>query len=219
VPFQKITAGKLSHAVVEQIELLILRGIFGLLTRRAGAGVYVNESLDSSFSPALTKLFSRHFEAVYDYIAFRRDMEGLAAERAAERGSKTDLAVINALYQKMEKTPEGLGADLDSDFHMAIIEASHNVLMVHMMRAMYDLLQQGVLYSRQVVIQVTNTRQDLLDQHRAINDAIQARNPAAARKAVEIHMDFVEQAYTALRQAEHNEGIARQRLDIEKQRQ
>lgn len=126
-----------------------------------------------------------------------------------------DLAVINEIFLKMEKAPEGQGADLDSDFHMAIIEASHNVLMVHMMRAMYDLLRQGVLYSRQVVIQITNTRTDLLEQHRAINDALQARDPEAARSAVETHMDHVVQSYIDLRRTERNEEIAQQRLDYE----
>ena len=251
MPFQKIAAGKLSQSVVEQIELLILRGILrpgerlpserdlsermgvsrpslrdaiadleenGLLSRRAGAGIYVSDSLDSSFPPALTDLFSRHDEAVYDYIAFRRDMEGLAAERAAKYASDTDLEVIGELFQKMKNAPEGQGADLDSNFHMAIIEASHNVLMVHMMRAMYDLLKQGVFYSRQVVIQITNTRVDLLEQHRNINDALQARNPAAARAAVEAHMDFVTQAYSDLRRAERNEDVARLRLSREEER-
>ncbi|MHA6267262.1 FadR/GntR family transcriptional regulator [Aliiroseovarius sp. CAU 1755] len=248
MPFQKISAGKLAQSVVEQIELLILRGILRpgerlpserdlsermgvsrpslrdaiaeleakkLLSRRAGAGIYISESLDSSFPPALISLFSRHDEAVYDYIAFRRDMEGLAAERAAKFGSDTDLAVINELFQKMEKAPEGQGADLDSDFHMAIIEASHNVVMVHMMRALYDLLKQGVFYSRKVVIQITNTRSDLLEQHRAINTALQARDPIAARNAVESHMDFVTQAYGDLRRSARNEEVARQRLDYE----
>ncbi|TQV66101.1 FadR/GntR family transcriptional regulator [Aliiroseovarius halocynthiae] len=251
MPFQKIAASKLSNSVVEQIELLILRGVLrpgerlpserdlaerlgvsrpslrdalaemensGLLARRAGAGIFISDDLDSSFPPALTNLFSRHDEAVYDYIAFRRDMEGLAAERAAQFGSDTDLAVINEIFVKMEKASEGQGADLDSDFHMAIIEASHNVLMVHMMRAMYDLLKQGVLYSRQVVIQITNTRMDLLEQHRAINDALQARDPKAARSAIETHMDHVIQSYADLRRTERNEQVARQRLTYEKER-
>ena len=55
----------------------------GLLASRAGSGVFVAEVLGSAFSPALIDLFSTHEEAVFDYIAFRRDMEGMAAERAA----------------------------------------------------------------------------------------------------------------------------------------
>ena len=66
----------------------------GLLTSKAGAGVYVADVLGSAFAPALVKLFSTHDKAVFDYISFRRDMEGLAAERAARFASDTDLKVI-----------------------------------------------------------------------------------------------------------------------------
>jgi GntR family transcriptional repressor for pyruvate dehydrogenase complex len=74
----------------------------GLLISRAGAGVFVADVLGSAFSDALVTLFSTHDEAVFDYIAFRRDMEGLAAERAAKLGSDTDLKVINTIFEKME---------------------------------------------------------------------------------------------------------------------
>ena len=181
MPYQEIAPEKLSHAVVRQIERLILQGILrpgerlpaerelserlgvsrpslreavselqasGLLTARPGAGIYVAEVLGSAFAPALIRLFGSHDEAVFDYLDFRSDMEGLAAERAARLGSDTDLAVIAAIFAKMEvahqkRNPEDEAA-LDAQFHMAIIEASHNVIMLHMMRSMYELLREGV---------------------------------------------------------------------------
>ena len=74
----------------------------GLLVTRQGAGVFVADVLGSAFSPALIGLFSNHDEAIFDYIAFRRDMEGLAAERAARFGTASDLQVIGAILAKME---------------------------------------------------------------------------------------------------------------------
>ena len=163
MPFQKIEAEKLSQSVVQQIELLILRGILqpgerlpserelsdrlgvsrpslreavadlqqrGLLTSRPNAGIFVADVLGSAFSPALVGLFSSHEEAVIDYVAFRRDMEALTAERAARLGTETDLKVIAAVFTKMEaahqKRDPSDEAELDASFHMAIIEASHN---------------------------------------------------------------------------------------------
>ena len=255
MPFQKIEAEKLSHTVVHQIELLILRGILrpgerlpserelserlgvsrpslreavadlqdrGLLTARPNAGIFVADVLGSAFAPALIELFSSHEEAVFDYVSFRRDMEGLAAERAARMGSDTDLQVIDTIYGKMEaahqKRDPADEARLDADFHMAIIEASHNVVMLHMMRSMYELLRQGVFYNRQVMFKNRMTRDNLLDQHRAINAAIQARDPARARVAVAAHMNFVEQSMADQIKAARNEVVAKQRLDHERSR-
>ncbi len=194
----------------------------GLLTSRAGAGVYVADVLGSAFSDALVKLFASHDEALFDYISFRRDIEGLAAERAAKMASDTDLKVVDALFQKMvaaaEKRRASDDARLDAEFHLSILEASHNVIMLHMMRSMFQLLREGVFYNRQVMFKQRTTRSALLEQHRKINDALQARDPVAARKAVEEHLDYVEQALAAQRKLERNEAIARLRLEHEKSR-
>lgn len=194
----------------------------GLLVTRPGAGVFVADVLGSAFSPALIALFASHGEAVFDYIDFRRDLEALAAERAARRGSDSDLKVIATVFARMEaahqkRDPTG-EAQLDAEFHMAIIEASHNVVMLHMMRSMFDLLRQGVFYNRQMMFGNRMTRDNLLDQHRAIHLAIQSRDEGAARAAVSGHLDFVEKSLTNQLRSARNEDVARLRLEHEKAR-
>ena len=189
----------------------------GLLTSRAGAGIYVADVLGSAFSDALISLFAAHDEAVFDYLSFRRDMEGLAAERAARRASDTDLEMIQTVFDRMQaahqKRSSADEARLDAEFHMAIFEASHNVVMLHMMRSMYQLLQQGVFYNRQIMFRQRATRQMLLTQHAAINAGLQARDPEAARTAVHAHLDYVETCLSADRLAERQDEVARQRIE------
>jgi len=250
MPFQPIQSEKLSHAVVRQIEQLILRGVLrpgerlpaerdlaeklgvsrpslrealaelqkrNLLESRAGAGVFVAEVLGSAFSEALIQLFASHDEAVFDYLAFRRDLEAMAADRAARLGSDTDLKVVDTVFRKMEaahsKRNPSEEARLDAEFHLSIVEAGHNVVMLHMMRSMFQLLREGVFYNRQVMFKQRATRDQLLDQHRAINDALQARDAQGARAAVEAHLDFVENSLSDWREMERNETIARQRFE------
>lgn len=193
----------------------------GLLGTRAGSGVYVAETLGSAFPEALVDLFAAHDEAVFDYIAFRRDMEGLAAERATRLGSDTDLQVIDTVFAKMEavhdKRNPAEEAQLDAEFHLAIIEASHNVVMLHMMRAMFRMLREGVFYNRQIMFKQRTTRDDLLDQHRAINSAIQSRDGVAARAAVEAHLSYVETSLADKQKSDLNERIAKQRLAYEQE--
>jgi len=191
----------------------------GLIVSRPGSGIYVAEVLGSAFSEALISLFATHDEAVFDYISFRRDMEGLAAERAARLSSETDLKVIGTILAKMEVAHQKRDATdearLDAEFHMAIILASHNVVMLHMMRSMYELLRKGVFYNRQMMFKNRTTRDQLLDQHRAINAGLQARDPLAAREAVERHMDYVQASLLDQMKAARNEAVARQRFDHE----
>ncbi len=194
----------------------------GLLIARPGAGIFIADVLGNAFSDALIRLFSEHDEAVFDYLAFRRDLEGLAAERAARHASDTDLAVVAEIFARMEAAHDRPNpeeeARLDADFHMAIIEASHNVVMLHMMRSMFQLLREGVFYNRQMMFRQRTTRTALLDQHRAINTALQARDPDAARAAVEAHLGFVEACLADQQKAERNEEIARRRLEHQRSR-
>ncbi len=194
----------------------------GLVATKPGSGIYVRDDIAARYPPALTRLFASHTEAVVDYIAFRRDIEGLAAERAARLGSDTDLRVIDSIFRKMEtahqKRNPSEEARLDAEFHMAIIEAGHNVVMLHVMRGMYELLTEGVFFNRQVMFRQRTTRDMLLDQHRAINDALQVRDPKAARAALERHMDFVLEALQAQQKADRNEEIARMRYAHERVR-
>ena len=194
----------------------------GLLASKAGAGVYVADVLGSAFSPALVRLFATDDEAVFDYISFRRDMEGLAAERAARLASETDLKVINTIFEKMEaahkKRNPADEADLDASFHLSIIEASHNIIMLHMMRSMYELLREGVFYNRSIMFKQRTTRDTLLDQHRMINTALQNRDAEGARSAVEAHLSFVESALSDQQKSDRNESFAQKRLKHEVER-
>jgi GntR family transcriptional repressor for pyruvate dehydrogenase complex len=194
----------------------------GLLATRAGAGIYVADVLGSAFSPALIRLFAAHEEAVFDYLAFRRDMEAIAAERAATFGSDTDLMVIDTIFRKMEaahkKRDPSDEAELDAQFHLAIIEASHNVIMLHMMRSIFDLLRQGVFFNRQMMFKQRTTRDLLLEHHQAINAGLQARDPDLARAAVIEHLTYVESKMSDYRRAEVNEGVARLRYAHETER-
>lgn len=194
----------------------------GLLAARPGAGIYVSEALGATFPAALARLFAAHDEVMADYISFRRDLEGMAAERAARLASDTDLAVIGAIFARMEaaharRNPADEAA-LDAEFHLSIIEAGHNLVLLHMMRAMFGLLREGVFYNRTMLFRQHATRDGLLDQHRAINAAVQARDPAAARAAIEAHLHFVALTLEDQVRADKHEQVARQRLDQERAR-
>ena len=194
----------------------------GLIVTRPGAGAFVAQVLGSAFSPPLVRLFSTHDEALFDYLTFRRDLEGMAAARAAEYANETDLEVIRCIFKRMEAAHEKRNpteeAAIDAEFHLAIVEAAHNVVMLHMMRSMFEMLQAGVFYNRQIMYGKRTTRDQFLEQHRKIYDAIIAQDPDAARSAVEAHLTFIEKAMLQQTRDNRNEDVARQRLAHEKGR-
>ena len=184
----------------------------GLIVTRPGGGTVIAEMLGSAFAAPLIELFATHDTALFDYIAFRRDMEGLAAEHAATNATDADRVVIDNAFRRMEEAAAKRNPDqeaaLDAEFHMTIVEAAHNVVMLHMLRSLYDLLVRGVFYNRNVIYSLPERRSKLLDQHRAIRDAVVGRDAAAARAAVEVHMDFIAEALRDANRMRSREQVA-----------
>ncbi|MDU6099646.1 MAG: FCD domain-containing protein, partial [Acinetobacter sp.] len=79
----------------------------------------------------------------------------------------------------------------DAEFHLAIAEASHNVVLIQMMRSLFDLLQYNVLLGRKKVYNDPVNGDLLSEQHFQVMDAIDRKDPEAARQAVCGHIEFV----------------------------
>jgi GntR family transcriptional repressor for pyruvate dehydrogenase complex len=170
----------------------------GLLVSHHGGGTFVADIIGQVFSQPITELISRHARATRDYLEYRRELEGLTAELAAQRATDTDKALLSRIIEDMrhahgtQEPDDELAADVE--FHNAVGEAAHNIILLHTMRACYRLLSEGIFFNRKAVFSLPNAREQLLEQHVAIHDAILAGDPAGAKAAAQAHIDFVMRA-------------------------
>jgi GntR family transcriptional repressor for pyruvate dehydrogenase complex len=183
-----------------------------LVEARRGGGTFVADLIGPVFSEAISALISRHPSAKNDYFEFRRGIEGQAAALAAERAPPSDLARLDDIVGRMREA-HALGdlateSRLDAEFHHAVGEAAHNVVMMHTLRSCYRLLENGVFYDRGRLYHKPGARADLLQQHAAIAAAIRAGDPERARRASEEHIDFVRSALAAAENLDRREHLA-----------
>ena len=100
----------------------------------------------------------------------------------------------------------------DLAFHIAIAEASHNLILLHTMRAMFSLIRNNIhtnigdLYLNDV------TGMCLYKQHQSILDAILAKDPEGARTAAEKHMTFVRERFQDIERDQIRSERARRRM-------
>ena len=116
---------------------------------------------------------------------------------------------MEAAHQKDDPTDE---ANADADFHLAIYEASHNLLMLHVMRSLSGMLRNDVFYNRATLYLRRNVRDLLLAQHRAIRDAIMAGDAEAARQAAREHMSFTADALKEIAKADARLEVSLNRI-------
>lgn len=188
-----------------------------LIISKHGEGTFVAPLIGSAMSPALIDLYSRHSGAFLDYLEFRRQQEQFASQLAAERATKTDKEILTTIMNELETAHQvndfAASEDADIRFHVAIVDASHNTLLVHSMSSIYALTRQNLFYNRAVLRAKDGdgSAELLLQQHRSIYQAIMDGNPDQARKAAKDHIDFVERSYLVDQNRGRRERIAQRR--------
>ncbi len=181
----------------------------GLLRSRHGGGTYVQEAPPAADAwprqrllRPLDGLVSEDPEYRYDVLEARHALEGGTAWHAALRATPEDRARIQARFEDMlrfqDEDDPGPSARADARFHLAIAEASHNAVLLQMMRGMFELLSATVTESRQRLYTLRHTQEQLTAQHRAVMDAILRGDAEAAREAVWRHLEFVHRSMRAL---------------------
>jgi GntR family transcriptional repressor for pyruvate dehydrogenase complex len=188
----------------------------GLLLAEPGGGRVV-APLATSITDPLIELLSTRSEVVDDYLEFRRTLEGMAATLAATRANEVDRATlrrcmvrIDAAHEKADPHDE---AEADVDLHIAIYEASHNIVLLQVMRALSGMLRRGVFHNREKLYARPEVREILLGQHRSIFEAVMTRDPEAAGRAAEDHMTYTRRVMNEISAAEARLEISLRRID------
>ncbi len=156
-----------------------------------GGGTFVQSRLWQSFSDPLVELLSDHPESQFDLLETRHALEGIAAYYAALRSNDEDRDRIRELHQAIERAQQSGDLDAESgavvQYQIAVTEAAHNVVLLHLLRCMEPMLAQNVrqnfelLYARREML-------PLVSNHRTrIFEAIMAGEPEQAREASHRH--------------------------------
>lgn len=188
----------------------------GLILAEAG-GTRSIAPLATSITDPLIELMSSRGAVVDDYLELRGTLEGFAASLAATRANDVDRATLSACMARIDlahdKADAHDEAEADIDLHVAVYEASHNVVLLQIMRALSGMLRKGVFHSREKLYARAEVRDVLRMQHRAIHDAIMARDPVAAARAAEDHMTYTRRVLTEIAAAEARLEISLRRIE------
>lgn len=158
----------------------------GLLESRQGIGVFVCEV---ALRPLRIDPLSSS-EDVLHIVALRCGIESEAAGLAATHRTPTQLKTIQrALTDIDAAVAKGRdGVDEDVRFHRRIAEASGNPYILSVQVFLEQYFRNGTRVTRANEARRADFTRQVLDEHRAIVDAIAAKDAAAARRAAARHM-------------------------------
>jgi GntR family transcriptional repressor for pyruvate dehydrogenase complex len=166
----------------------------GLVESRQGSGVFVREvGPDTPFRIDPTVVDS--IQTVLQVAELRRGLESEIAALAAERGNKKQIADIGAKLQAIVDAVAagGDGVDADMEFHRSIARATGNPHFLALWDFLGQFLKGAVTISRAWEARQEETRSQVQEEHKAIYEAIAAKDPEAARVAARRHMEMASQ--------------------------
>lgn len=187
-----VQLGVSRNSLREALAKLVSEGV--LLSRRGG-GTFVRWQHEAwseqNIVQPLKSLMADDPDYSFDILEARHAIEASTAWHAAMRATTADKEKIRLCFEATQSEDPDLASQADVRFHLAIAEASHNVVLLQTMRGFFDVLQSSVKQSRQRMYLVPPVFSQLTAQHLAVLDAIVAGDADGARKAMMAHLSFV----------------------------
>jgi len=158
----------------------------GLLEPRQGIGTVVRDGASDLVATPVTNFLMQKRKAIRELIDVRLIIEPALAWRAAIHATEDQLAEMATILNRQEEKllrDEPVTQE-DSAFHYAIARAADNSVMLKLVAVLMDLLRE----MRQRSLQVNGRQRKSLASHRRILAALEARDPAAAQAAMQVHL-------------------------------
>jgi GntR family transcriptional repressor for pyruvate dehydrogenase complex len=175
---------RVSRTSVRQ-SFVVLQAL-GFVDVRQGEGVFLRRT--RGFGESLARVLERR-RRLPEVLDAREALEVKLAELAAAHRGDEDLAAMKAALSKMEAeiSSGGLGIDGDAAFHHAIALAARNHILLHLIDAMAEVIQE----SRVESLTEPGRPPRSLEAHRRILAAIEAKDTLLAADAMRQHLRVV----------------------------
>jgi DNA-binding FadR family transcriptional regulator len=184
-------------------EALIALEIAGYVDIRTGSGVYVQEPSKRRNKTPIT-LDIGPFELVEARVLF----EGEAAALAATLITDEELEGLEAALTAMEEEDRLniVGEIADREFHVRIAKATRNSAIVYVVESLWDARSASPMVARMLEKVRDAGVRPRIDEHRAVFDALRARDSVAARSAMRDHLNRVIDGLLRATEAEEMEA-------------
>jgi GntR family transcriptional repressor for pyruvate dehydrogenase complex len=162
----------------------------GLVESRPGEGTFVREmSVDALIEPLAVVMVSQR-AAISELFEARRLLEPAIARLAAIRATPDEIHEMERILEEQAKEIAAgrTGLAQDAQFHGAIGTAAHNRAITRIAHGLIDVLTQSREESLNTPGRPTRSHED----HRRVLQAIAARQPDAAERAMLDHLEAVE---------------------------
>lgn len=180
------------NSVREAIRVL---DITGVVESRQGAGNYISENFEKSLVETMSMMYALNRTDYKQISEFRHALELKAYMLAMEHITPEQINELKKHLDEIDSPCSDVDkAQFDKQFHLAIVQASNNWMIVQNIIALNQVLDFFIRDMRRIILQNKEGEQLLQETHRDMIRAFETKNLHMGMLALNRHFDYINAA-------------------------
>lgn len=184
------TLGISRNSVREAIRTL---DIMGVISSQQGAGNYLTGNFENNLVESMSMMFLLNQINYQQISQLRRGLEMQALMLAIDHITEAQIMELRAVVAELENTTEENNIILDKKLHYTIAIASQNTLIVNILQALSELIDQFILDLRREILSSPDSKIILQEAHNEMMKSLITKDKNMAYEAINKHFGIIDE--------------------------
>jgi GntR family transcriptional repressor for pyruvate dehydrogenase complex len=185
-----VILGVSRNSVREAIRTL---DIMGVISSQQGAGNYLTGNFENNLAESLSMMFLLNQIDYQQISQLRRGLETQALILAIDHISEKEISQLERILSQLENETEENNVILDKKLHYTIALASKNTLIIDILQALSDVIDQFIVDLRREILSSEESRKRLQEAHSEIIHSIILKDKNMAYEAINKHFGIIDE--------------------------
>lgn len=167
--------------------------VMGVISSQQGAGNYLTGNFEANMVESMTMMFLLN-QIDYNQISqLRRALEMEALMLAVDNISDSQIKELEDIISQLEHKTEANNVILDKRLHYTIALASDNILIIDILQALSEVMDQFITDLRRDILSTEGSRLLLHEAHNDIVKSLVLRDKQLAYEAINKHFGIIDE--------------------------
>lgn len=179
------------NSVREALQILAYKEIIEI--RRSGGSFVKQADVELIHEELSEKVETVENHLIFEMLEVRRALEVEATSLAAQRATAEDLNNIRQSLERMAVSIDDVevGLEADLDFHMYIVGASHNSILIELAQTLINQMKETIRTTRRHRFTKADRYEETFNEHKEIYIAVASGDSNLAKSLIEAHITRV----------------------------
>lgn len=167
--------------------------VMGVISSQHGAGNYITGNFENNLVETLSMMFMLNQINYRQISELRRALELQALLLAIDNMQEKDVRELEQVVSQLEHMTEKNNVILDKKLHYTVALASGNTLIIDILQALSEVIDQFIIDLRREILSTETTGVLLKEAHIEIVKSLVNRDKALAYSAINKHFSVIDQ--------------------------